>query len=148
MRKVFENIQPHPARLGIEIPFESSSWRQTRVAHVDGRARIHRVIRRSLQQFDNRSFARGSLFGPPCIEMAMYTLPSTGYLRLAQIIGNPKASPPVPPLIPVGKSTWWAGVRSGRFPQPTSALGGRITCWHVEDIRALIERVPSDRVTP
>jgi hypothetical protein len=32
----------------------------------------------------------------------MHTLPATGYLRLYQIIGNPKADPPIPPLIPVG----------------------------------------------
>jgi prophage regulatory protein len=70
----------------------------------------------------------------------MHTLPATGYLRLYQIIGNPKADPPIPPLIPVGKSTWWAGVKLGRYPQPVRTLGARITAWRVEDIRALIER--------
>jgi prophage regulatory protein len=64
-------------------------------------------------------------------------LPETGYLRLAQIVGNPKAG--IPAIIPVSKSTWWSGVRSGRYPQPTRALGERITAWRVEDIRALIE---------
>ncbi len=68
------------------------------------------------------------------------TIPEIGYLRLSQIIGNPKADPPQPPLIPVGKSTWWAGVKAGRFPQPVK-LGPRITVWRVEDIRALIERM-------
>lgn len=66
-------------------------------------------------------------------------LPETGYLRIHQIIGNPKADPPIPALIPVSKSTWWAGVKSGRFPQPTKVLGPRITVWRVEDIRALID---------
>ena len=66
-------------------------------------------------------------------------LPETGYLRLAQIIGSRNAEPPIPPLIPVCKSTWWAGVRSGRYPKPTKALGLRITAWRVEDIRRLIE---------
>ena len=66
----------------------------------------------------------------------MASLPSTGYLRLQQIIGNPARG--VPPLIPVSRSTWWAGVKSGRFPQPTRALGARITAWSVDDIRALI----------
>jgi len=69
----------------------------------------------------------------------MHALPKTGYLRLPHIIGNPKADPPIAPLIPVSKSTWWAGVRSGRYPQPTRALGARITAWRVEDIRALID---------
>lgn len=68
----------------------------------------------------------------------MNHLPDTGFLRLPQIIGDPKAEPPIPPIIPVKKSTWWAGVKSGRYPQPVRTLGQRITAWRVEDIRALI----------
>lgn len=68
----------------------------------------------------------------------MHILPETGYLRLAQILGNPNAQPPVPAVIPVGRSTWWAGVKSGRFPKPVK-LGPRTTAWKVEDIRALID---------
>jgi hypothetical protein len=67
----------------------------------------------------------------------MYRLPETGYLRLPQILGNPTARPPIPAVIPVGRSTWWAGVKSGRFPKPVK-LGPRTTAWKVEDIRALI----------
>ncbi len=70
----------------------------------------------------------------------MYQLPETGFLRLHQIIGNPKAKPPIPAIIPVSKSTWWDGVKSGRYPQPVRSLGKRITAWRVEDIRALITR--------
>ena len=66
-------------------------------------------------------------------------LPETGFLRLSQIIGNRKAKPPIPALIPVSKSTWWAGVSSGRFPKPIK-LGPRITAWRVEDILALIQQ--------
>lgn len=62
--------------------------------------------------------------------------PTYGYLRLSQIIGNPKAG--IPAIIPVSKSTWWAGVKSGRYPPPSRALGERITAWRVEDILALI----------
>ncbi|QLZ70638.1 hypothetical protein FOLKNPGA_03452 [Legionella sp. PC1000] len=65
-------------------------------------------------------------------------LPETGYLRLPQIIGNKKSTPPIPALIPVGKSTWWKGIQSGRFPKPVK-LGPRITAWRVEDILKLIE---------
>lgn len=57
--------------------------------------------------------------------------PQTGFVRLASIL-----APNGP--IPVGRSTWWAGVKSGRFPKPVK-LGPRITAWRVEDIRALIE---------
>jgi len=70
----------------------------------------------------------------------MHQLPQTGYLRLPHIIGDPKAEPPIPAVIPVGKSTWWQGVKDGRFPQPVK-LGPRTTAWRVEDIRALIERL-------
>ncbi len=68
------------------------------------------------------------------------TLPQTGFLRLPQIIGDPNATPPVPALVPVGKSTWWAGVASGRYPA-ACRLGPRTTAWRVEDILALIESV-------
>ncbi len=70
--------------------------------------------------------------------MSRNPLPETGYLCLSQIIGSPKSDPPIPPIIPVSKSTWWAGVKSRRFPAPVK-LGPRITVWHVRDIRALIE---------
>jgi prophage regulatory protein len=59
--------------------------------------------------------------------------PRTGFVRLSSILA------PIGP-IPVGRSTWWAGVRSGRFPKPVK-LGPRTTAWKVEDIRDLIERV-------
>lgn len=57
--------------------------------------------------------------------------PRTGLVRLSQILG------PNGP-IPVSKSTWWQGVKDGRFPSPQK-LGPRTTVWKVEDIRALYE---------
>jgi predicted DNA-binding transcriptional regulator AlpA len=68
------------------------------------------------------------------------SLPETGYLRLSQIIGRAASpnAPAIPPLIPVSKSTWWAGVRTGRYPKPYK-LSRRSTAWRVEDIRALID---------
>jgi len=71
-------------------------------------------------------------------------LPETGYLRLRQIIGNPKADPPVPPLIPVSRSTWWVGVKNGRFPKAVK-LGPNTTVWRVEDIRSLISNVEAQK---
>jgi hypothetical protein len=67
----------------------------------------------------------------------MQILPETGYLRVAQIIGNPKANPPIPPIIPISKSAWWAGVSEGRYPKSIK-LSERVTVWRVEDIRALM----------
>ncbi|MVW64543.1 transcriptional regulator [Massilia sp. NEAU-DD11] len=67
----------------------------------------------------------------------MNQLPETGFLRLSQILGDSKANPPIPPLIPVGRTTWWAGVKSGRFPAPVK-MGPQTRMWRVEDIRAFI----------
>lgn len=67
------------------------------------------------------------------------TLPDTGFVRLPQIIGDAKSQPPIPAIIPVSKSTWWFGIKTGRFPRPVK-LGPRTTAWRVEDIRQLIER--------
>ncbi len=63
--------------------------------------------------------------------MSFSDFPKSGLVRLSAILapGGP---------IPVSKSTWWAGVRSGRFPKPLK-LGPRTTVWKAEDIRALFE---------
>lgn len=68
-------------------------------------------------------------------------LPETGFVRLNNIIGDAKTNPPIPAIIPVSKSTWWAGVKTGRFPKPIK-IGPRITVWRVEDIRAFIQNSP------
>jgi predicted DNA-binding transcriptional regulator AlpA len=54
----------------------------------------------------------------------------TGYVRLADILA------PVGPL-PISKSSWWAGVKAGRYPAAVK-LGPRITAWKVVDILALM----------
>ncbi len=56
--------------------------------------------------------------------------PAEGFVRIQDIIA-PKGP------IPVGRSTWWAGVKDGRFPKPVK-LGPRITVWRAEDVRALV----------
>ncbi len=61
-------------------------------------------------------------------------LPLTGLVRLPRIL-----APHGP--IPVSKSSWWQGVKDGRYPKPVK-LGPRITAWRVEDIRALINEGP------
>jgi prophage regulatory protein len=66
------------------------------------------------------------------LEQIKDDLPSTGFVRLSSIL-----APHGP--IPVGRSTWWQGVKTGRFPKPVK-LGPRTTAWKVEDIRGLIEK--------
>lgn len=58
--------------------------------------------------------------------------PNTGFVRLNQIL-----APQGP--IPVSKSTWWLGIKDGRFPKPLK-LGPKITVWRAEDICSLIEQ--------
>jgi prophage regulatory protein len=67
-------------------------------------------------------------------------LPETGYIRLPQIIGDRKANPPIPTVIPISRSKWWDGIRRGIFPKPSKKFGPRIAVWDVKDIRALLER--------
>jgi predicted DNA-binding transcriptional regulator AlpA len=62
--------------------------------------------------------------------MTVYNpLPEIGYIRLSEILK----------LLPISKSTWWAGVKDGRFPKPIK-LGSRITAWRVEDIRDCLNK--------
>jgi len=61
--------------------------------------------------------------------MPPHPLPAEGFVRLKSIL-----APSGP--IPVCKSTWWAGVASGRYPK-SFKLGPRITAWRVDDIRNL-----------
>ena len=74
----------------------------------------------------------------------MNQIPTDGFLRLKQILGDSQANPPIPPIIPISKSAWWEGVKSGRFPQPVRVLGERITAWKAEDIRALVHGEEED----
>ena len=43
-------------------------------------------------------------------------------------------------LVPVGRSSWWEGCRTGRYPKPIK-LGPRTTVWRAEDIAAFIENL-------
>jgi prophage regulatory protein len=57
-------------------------------------------------------------------------LPETGFVRLAQVLM----------VIPLGKTCWLAGVKSGRFPKPIK-LSERCVAWKAEDIHALIKQI-------
>jgi len=57
-------------------------------------------------------------------------LPQTGFVRLPQVLSH----------IPVSRSSWWAGVKSGKYPSPIK-LGENTTAWKAEDIHALIAKL-------
>ncbi|MBI3867417.1 MAG: AlpA family phage regulatory protein [Verrucomicrobia bacterium] len=60
----------------------------------------------------------------------MNTIPETGFVRLPEVLN----------VIPIGKTCWWEGVKSGRFPKPVK-LSARCTAWRAEDIRELISEL-------
>ena len=66
----------------------------------------------------------------------MYDIPQTGFLRLPQVLR----------FIPLGKTSWWEGVKSGRYPKPIK-LSARCTAWRAEDIRELIKSLSGRRRT-
>ena len=63
-----------------------------------------------------------------------FTIPETGFVRLAQVLT----------VIPVGKSCWWDGVKSGRYPKSVK-LSARCVAWKAEDIRSLIKRLSEQK---
>ena len=66
-------------------------------------------------------------------------LPKEGFLRIWQIIGDPQATPPIPAIIPICRSTLLERVKKGTFPEPVK-LGQRCVAWRVEEIREWIEK--------
>lgn len=57
------------------------------------------------------------------------TLPEIGFVRLKDILK----------VFPVSKSTWWLGIKEGRYPKPVK-LSPKITAWKAEDIHQLINQ--------
>jgi prophage regulatory protein len=67
----------------------------------------------------------------------MELIPETGFVRLPQVLS----------VIPLGRSCWWKGVKSGRFPKPIK-LSERCVAWKVEDIRNLIRELSEQGQKP
>ena len=65
------------------------------------------------------------------------TIPETGFVRLPQVLA----------VIPVGKTCWWEGVKSGRFPKSVK-LSPRCTAWEAEEIHALIKELKEKEQSP
>lgn len=61
-------------------------------------------------------------------------LPLEGFARERSVLA----------VLPIAHSTWWDGVRDGRFPKPVR-IGRRAVAWRVEEIRALIEKLSQER---
>ena len=59
--------------------------------------------------------------------------PTSGFLRLEGVLK----------VFPVSKSTWWAGVKTGRYPKPVK-LSRRASAWRESDISALCASIGTD----
>lgn len=57
-------------------------------------------------------------------------LPQEGFVRLPQVLH----------VLGIGKTTFWEGIKTGRFPAPIK-LGPRTAVWKVEEIRGLIRSI-------
>ena len=60
--------------------------------------------------------------------MSDSSLHSHRLLRINQVLA----------IVPISKSAWWEGCRTGRYPKPIK-LSPRTTVWRAEDIAAFIE---------
>ena len=63
----------------------------------------------------------------------MMDIPEFGFLRLNDVLR----------IIPVSKTTWYNGVRSGRFPRGIR-LSKNIVVWRIEDIKNLVKQIEEE----
>lgn len=55
----------------------------------------------------------------------------SGFLRLPEVLKR----------YPVSKTTWWAGIKAGRYPAGVK-LSPRVTAWRAQDIAKLMNSGP------
>ena len=61
-------------------------------------------------------------------------MPDEGFVRLPQVLH----------VLGIGKTTFWNGIKTGRYPAPVK-LGPRTSAWRVQDIRVLIAQLSSQQ---
>ena len=94
----------------------------------------------------SRRFVLFFIHGIPALgTLEVYCMPNAsidpkaqqGLLRIKQVLE----------LVPIGRSTWWAGVRSGKYPRPIK-LSDRTTAWYRADIEELIASAGKAEIAP
>lgn len=55
------------------------------------------------------------------------------FLRITQVLE----------IIPVSRSTWWNGCKSGKYPKPIK-LGARTTVWKASEIQELVKKIAGE----
>lgn len=69
--------------------------------------------------------------------MSTATLPETGFVRQAQLVGDRKKT--ITPIIPFSATTLWRMINRKEFPEPVKLSEG-VTAWRVEDVRQWLEK--------
>lgn len=69
------------------------------------------------------------------------------FYALPQVIGNKKATPPIPGRFSVSRSTWLNWVRDGLAPTPIK-LGCRKNAWIASEITALAQARAAGQTNP
>ena len=64
-----------------------------------------------------------------------YSFNGSGFMRLDDVLR----------LYPISKSSWYAGVASGKYPKPVK-LGPNTSAWRCEDVLALLEAAGATKV--
>ena len=65
----------------------------------------------------------------------MQNIRDSALLRLPQVLE----------LIPISRSAWFAGCKSGRYPKPIK-LGSRTSVWKTRDIQDLLSRISNQEM--
>lgn len=73
---------------------------------------------------DNQNVSEG--------ELALY--------RIWHILGDKKAKPPIKPLLPISRSSFYAGIKSGIYPAPVK-YSKRMSFWRAKDINDLLNSI-------
>jgi prophage regulatory protein len=64
---------------------------------------------------------------------ALNHLSQSAYIRLPEILN----------LLPIGRSTWWQWVATGKAPKGIK-LGAKTTAWKLSDIQKLLDDLSKD----
>lgn len=59
------------------------------------------------------------------------------FLRLKQIIGDKKADPPIPAIIPISKTEVYRRIAEGTFPPPQK-FGVRTSVWRESTVMSVV----------
>lgn len=79
------------------------------------------------------------VFHEPNLSM-LYTPQADRLIRLKEVLE----------ILPISKSTFWSGVKNGRYPKPTYSLGPKTPTWVLSSILHLVNaeyQVPQSAVT-